>query len=83
MQVLRLMRQLENLRTGDLITEFCDLFVVNPFDRWATCALTAIQTGRAANGPAAIGKSFQTQNNRDKPFIIKVNQACTFCSNPN
>lgn len=43
MQVLRLMRQLENLRTGDLITEFCDLFVVNPFDRWVTCALTEIE----------------------------------------
>jgi hypothetical protein len=33
MQVLRLMRQLEDLRLGELIKEFCDLFVVNPYDR--------------------------------------------------
>lgn len=33
LQVLRLMRQLEDLRLGDLIKEFCDLFVVNPYDR--------------------------------------------------
>lgn len=41
MQVLRLMRQVEALRLGDLIKEFCDLFVVNSYDRLASNAPTA------------------------------------------